>query len=322
MELSTLAVALGFLLDLLIGDPHWLYHPIRLVGALISVLEKFLRSLFPKGRNGELAAGVFLLVLTAGITAGCAWGILYAAGLIHPYVRFALETVMCYQILATKALKDETMKVYTALSEGDLAKARHAVSMVVGRDTESLDETGVTKAAVETVAENASDGVIAPLLFLAIGGAPLGFFYKAVNTMDSMVGYKNDAYLYFGRAAAKFDDVLNFIPARLSGMLMAAAAAFCGLDARNAWRIFLRDRRNHSSPNSAHTEAAAAGALHIQLAGNAYYFGKLYEKPTIGDPDRPAEYEDIRRVNHLLYAAAVLAVLVFLVGKGVILWIV
>ncbi len=322
MELSILAVVLGFVLDLLIGDPHWLYHPIRLVGALISALEKLLRGVFPKNKNGELTAGVFLLALTAGITTGCAWGLLYLAGRIHPWVRFALETVMCYQLLATKALKDETMKVYTALSQGDLKQARYAVSMVVGRDTEVLDETGVTKAAVETVAENASDGVIAPLLFLAIGGAPLGFFYKAVNTMDSMVGYKNDKYLYFGRAAARFDDVLNYIPARLSGALMSAAASFCGLDAGNAWKIFLRDRRNHSSPNSAHTEAAAAGALHIQLAGNAYYFGKLYEKPTIGDPDRPVEYEDIRRVNRLLYATAVLTLIVFMVVKGVVLWIV
>ena len=322
MELSILAVVLGFVLDLLIGDPHWLYHPIRLVGALISALEKLLRGVFPKNKNGELTAGVFLLALTAGITTGCAWGLLYLAGRIHPWVRFVLETVMCYQLLATKALKDETMKVYTALSQGDLKQARYAVSMVVGRDTEVLDETGVTKAAVETVAENASDGVIAPLLFLAIGGAPLGFFYKAVNTMDSMVGYKNDKYLYFGRAAARFDDVLNYIPARLSGALMSAAASFCGLDAGDAWKIFLRDRRNHSSPNSAHTEAAAAGALHIQLAGNAYYFGKLYEKPTIGDPDRPVEYEDIRRVNRLLYATAVLTLIVFMVVKGVVLWIV
>lgn len=322
MELSILAVVLGFLLDLLFGDPHWLYHPIRLVGALIGGLEKLLRRMFPKTEGGELTAGVFLLILTAGITTGCAWGLLYLAGRIHPYAGFALETVMCYQLLATKSLKDETMKVYRALAAGDLPGARYAVSMVVGRDTEALDETGVTKAAVETVAENASDGVIAPLLFLIIGGAPLGFFYKAVNTMDSMVGYKNDAYLYFGRAAAKFDDVLNWIPARLSGVIMSAAAVFCGLDAGNAFRIFRRDRRNHASPNSAHTEAAAAGALHIQLAGDAYYFGKLYKKPTIGDPDRPAEYEDIRRVNRLLYAAAVLALAVFMLVKGAILWII
>ena len=322
MELSLLAVILGFILDLIVGDPHWLYHPIRLVGHLISGLEKLLRRIFPKTEQGELIAGGFLLVLTAGITTAVAWGLLRAAGLVHPCLRFALEVIMCYWVLATKSLKTETMKVYDALKEGDLKKARFAVSMVVGRDTEVLDDIGVTKAAVETVAENASDGVIAPLLFLMIGGAPLGFFYKAVNTMDSMVGYKNDKYLYFGRAAAKFDDVLNYIPARLSGMLMCGAAAFCGMDSKNAWRIYRRDRYNHSSPNSAHTEATAAGAMHIQLAGNAYYFGKLYEKPTLGDPDRPVEYEDIPRVNRLLYATAILSLVVFGLVKGIVLWLI
>lgn len=322
MELSILAVVLGFLLDLLIGDPHWLYHPVRLVGHLISGLERLLRGVFPKTDRGELTAGVFLLILTAGITAGTAWGLLDLAGRVHPYVRFALETMMCYQLLATKALKDETMKVYDALKEENLEKARYAVSMVVGRDTAVLDEIGVTKAAVETVAENTSDGIIAPLLFLVIGGAPLGFFYKAVNTMDSMVGYKNEKYLYFGRAAARFDDVLNYIPARLSAVLMTAASMLCGMDAKHAWKIYKRDRYNHSSPNSAHTEAVTAGALHIQLAGNAYYFGKLYEKPTLGDADRPVEYEDIRRANVLLYGTAVLALLVFSLVKGVILWVI
>lgn len=320
MELSILAVVLGFLLDLLIGDPHWLYHPIRLVGHLISGLEKLLRGIFPKTEKGELTAGVFLLILTAGITTAAAWGLLTLAGWIHPYVRFALETIMCYQLLATKALKDETMKVYDALKEDDLEKARYAVSMVVGRDTAVLDEIGVTKAAVETVAENTSDGIIAPLLFMVIGGAPFGFFYKAVNTMDSMVGYKNEKYLYFGRAAAKFDDVVNYIPARVSAVLMTAASLFCGMDAKHAWKIYKRDRLNHSSPNSAHTEAVTAGALHIQLAGNAYYFGKLYEKPTLGDADRPVEYEDIRRANVLLYGTAILALIVFSLVKGVILW--
>lgn len=321
MELSMLAVGLGFLLDLLIGDPHWLYHPIRLVGHLISVLEKLLRSIFPKTERGELAAGGCLLVLTSGITACAAWGLLLLAGMVHPGVRFALETVMCYQILATRSLRDETMKVYDALKAGDVEGARHAVSMVVGRDTAPLDDIGITKAAVETVAENTSDGIVAPLLFLVLGGAPLGYFYKAVNTMDSMVGYKNETYLYFGRAAARFDDVVNYIPARVSAVLMVCAGGLLGMDAGNAWRIYVRDRCNHSSPNSAHTEAAAAGALHIQLAGNAYYFGKLYEKPTLGDADRPVEYEDIRRVNRLLYGTAVLALLVFLSMKGVILWV-
>ncbi len=320
MELSMLALGIGFLLDLLIGDPHWLYHPIRLVGHLISTLEGLLRRIFPKTEKGELAAGVFLLVLTAGITAGTAWGLLLLAGRLHPYARFGLETVMCYQLLATRSLKEETMKVYTALKRGDVEGARRAVSMVVGRDTAVLDDIGITKAAVETVAENTSDGIIAPLLFLAVGGAPFGYFYKAVNTMDSMVGYKNEKYLYFGRAAAKFDDVLNYLPARLSAVLMVWASGFLGMDMGNAWRIYLRDRCNHSSPNSAHTEAVTAGALHIELAGNAYYFGKLYEKPTLGDPDRPVEYEDIQRANQLLYGTAGLALVICLLVKGAMIW--
>ena len=322
MELSILAVGLGFLLDLLLGDPHWLYHPVRLVGHLITGLETVLRRIFPGTESGELAAGGCLLVLTAGITSASAWGLLFLAGLVHPYVRFALETVMCYQLLATKSLRDETMKVYTALRAGDVEGARRAVSMVVGRDTAVLDDIGITKAAVETVAENTSDGIIAPLLFMVIGGAPLGYFYKAVNTMDSMVGYKNERYLYFGRAAAKFDDVVNWFPARLSAVLMVCAGGLLGMDAGNAWRIYVRDRYNHSSPNSAHTEAVTAGALHIQLAGNAYYFGKLYEKPTLGEADRPVEYEDIRRAGRLLYGTAVLALLIFLAVKGVVLWVI
>lgn len=304
MELSLLAVILGFILDLIVGDPHWLYHPIRLVGHLISGLEKLLRSIFPKTEQGELIAGGFLLVLTAGITTAVAWGLLLAAGLVHPCLRFALEVIMCYWVLATKSLKTETMKVYDALKEGDLKKARFAVSMVVGRDTEVLDDIGVTKAAVETVAENASDGVIAPLLFLMIGGAPLGFFYKAVNTMDSMVGYKNDKYLYFGRAAAKLDDVANYIPSRLAALLWIMAAAFTRNDAKGAWRIWRRDRRNHASPNSAQTESACAGALGVQLAGPAYYFGEYYPKPTIGDPLRPIEPEDILRADRMMYVAS------------------
>lgn len=322
MELSTLAAVLGFFLDLMLGDPHWLYHPVRLIGLLISGLEKLLRALFPKNARGELAAGVCLLILTAGTTFAAVCGLLHAAGLLHPYVRFALEVILSYQVLAVKSLRTETMRVYEALQEEDLEKARRAVSMVVGRDTAALDDIGVTKAAVETVAENTSDGVVAPLFYLLIGGAPLGFFYKAVNTMDSMVGYKNDRYLYFGRAAAKFDDVLNYFPARISAVLMSAAAALLKMDGAHAWSIWRRDRYNHSSPNSAQTEAACAGALHIRLAGDAYYFGKLYEKPTIGDDDRPVEYEDIRRANRLLYGTAALALILFTAVKGVVIWLI
>lgn len=307
VTLRLFALLLGFLLDLLLGDPRWLPHPIRAIGALIAGLEKLLRKIFPKNQGGELVGGVALVVLVLALSGGFTLLVLWLCGKVGLWLRFLAETILCFQLLATRSLKGESMKVYKALKAGDLEGARYAVSMIVGRDTQCLDEAGVARAAVETVAENASDGVIAPLIFLAIGGAPLGMVYKAVNTMDSMVGYKNDQYLWFGRCAARLDDVVNFIPARLAGLLMCLGAGFSGFDAPNALRIFRRDRKNHKSPNSAHTEAAAAGALHIQLGGSSYYFGKLVEKPTIGNADHPVEPLDIVRVNRLMYATAFLA---------------
>lgn len=220
-----------------------------------------------------------------------------------------LESFWCYQILATKSLKVESDRVYIALKDKGLEAGRKAVSMIVGRDTQNLTEEGVTKAAVETVAENTSDGVIAPLFYMLIGGAVLGFAYKAINTMDSMVGYKNDRYQWFGTAAAKLDDVVNFIPARVSAVLMIAASYLTGMDGKNAARIFRRDRFNHKSPNSAQTEAVMAGALDVQLAGDAWYFGKLHKKPTIGDPVREMELLDIRRSHKLLYGTAMLGLI-------------
>ena len=307
ITLRLFALLLGFLLDLLLGDPRWLPHPIRAIGALIAGLEKVLRKIFPKNRSGQLAGGVALVILVLVLSGGFTLLVLWLCGKVGLWLRFLAETILCFQLLATRSLKGESMKVYKALKAGDLEGARYAVSMIVGRDTQCLDEAGVARAAVETVAENASDGVIAPLIFLAIGGAPLGMVYKAVNTMDSMVGYKNDQYLWFGRCAAKLDDVVNFIPARLAGLLMCLGAGFSGFDGPNALRIFRRDRKNHKSPNSAHTEAAAAGALHIQLGGPNYYFGKLVDKPAIGDADHPVEPLDIVRVNRLMYATAFLA---------------
>ena len=226
-----MALLLGVFFDLLIGDPHCFYHPIRLVGNLISVTEKVLRAVFPKTEQGEKTAGVFLSVIVCSVTAGAVAAVLYLAGKIHPYLHLAVMALFCYWMLAAKSLKDESMKVYRELKKEDLKAARRAVSMIVGRDTDQLTAEGVTKAAVETVAENASDGVMAPLLYLAVGGPVLGAFYKAVNTMDSMVGYKNEKYLYFGRFAAKVDDVLNYIPARLSALFMVAAAGLSGLSA-------------------------------------------------------------------------------------------
>lgn len=308
---TTLALVLGFLIDLIAGDPRWLYHPVRIIGNGISFFEKKLRSRFPTTPKGEQHAGMILVILICTGSALLPFLILYAGYHIHTILGIVLETFFCYQMLATKSLKDESMRVYEELKKGDLEGARYAVSMIVGRDTQSLTAEGVTKAAVETVAENTSDGIIAPLFYMAIGGPVLMFFYKGVNTMDSMVGYKNDKYLHFGRYAAKLDDVVNYIPARISAWLMIAGAYLLGMDGKNGKKIYLRDRYNHASPNSAQTEAVMAGALDIQLAGNAYYFGKLYEKPTIGDSLRKIEAEDIRRANRLLYVSAALGALFF-----------
>ena len=305
------AILIGFIMDLLIGDPHWMYHPVRLIGKLITFLELLLRKIFPKTKDGEQKAGFVLVVLVCGISVFTVWGLMKLAYDLNFWCGFLLEVIMCYQLFAVRSLKDESMKVYKELVKGDLEASRKAVSMIVGRDTQSLTVEGVTKAAVGTIAENTSDGTLAPMLYMFIGGPVLGWFYKAVNTMDSMVGYKNEKYIHFGRYAAKFDDVMNYIPARLCGLLMIFASYILKMDWKNAKKIFLRDRFNHASPNSAQTEAVMAGALRIQLAGDAWYFGKRYEKPTIGDALRPVEIEDIPRANRLLYATAIVSFIIF-----------
>ena len=318
MWLTLAALLTGDVLDLIFGDPRQIYHPIRIIGNLIAVLEKGIRKVFPKTSKGELAGGTMLVVLVVLICTAVPAALLGLAAWIHPVVYWLLASFWCWQILATKSLKTESMKVYAPLKEGDLPAARRAVAMIVGRDTERLTEEGVAKAAVETVAENTSEGIVAPLTFLALGGPALGFFYKAVNTMDSMVGYKNERYLYFGRTAARLDDVLNFLPSRISAWLMILAAAILGMDGKNAKRIYLRDRKNHASPNSAQTEAVMAGALRVQLAGDAWYFGELYKKPTIGDPFRAVEPEDIVRANRLMYLTSALALAVCGILRAVI----
>lgn len=314
------AMAAGFLLDFLLGDPYWLPHPIRAIGSLIGWLEH--KWNHPEEKNSRKGTVMVLLVLAV---TGSATFLLWAGAYrVHPLLGVVVESIMTYQILATKCLKTESMKVYDALQKQDLEAARKAVSMIVGRDTQSLDETGIAKAAIETVAENTSDGVIAPMLYTAIGGPVLGFLYKAVNTMDSMVGYKSERYLYFGRTAARLDDAVNYMPARISAVLMIAACLLSGSDynTKKAWRIYRRDRYQHASPNSAQTEAVCAGALGIRLAGSASYFGKLVEKPYIGDAERAVETEDIKRANHLLYLTAWISELLCLLGLGGIsLWI-
>lgn len=324
MPQHLIALALGYALDLVVGDPPSWPHPVRWMGALIARLEGVLRRVLPASQTGLRVAGVVLVVVVAGgSTAVCALT-LWLCGLVSPLLAVLVEAVVCAQMLATKSLRDESMKVFYALEAGSLPDARAAVGMIVGRDTQDLSEEEVAKAAVETVAENASDGVAAPLFYMALFGAAGGVFYKAVNTMDSMVGYDNRRYRDFGWAAARFDDLVNWVPARIAGALMCAAAALSNLDARGAWRIFKRDRRNHLSPNAAHTEAACAGALDVQLGGAHYYFGKLVEKPTIGDASRHVEPYDIVRANRLMYAtsalcfaaALVVAAALFVLGAG------
>jgi len=308
MTQHTVALILGYLLDLALGDPHTWPHPVRWIGRLITALERPLRSAFPKSPRGELVAGSVLVAIVISVSWAASAALLILTVRISPWLSLVLETILCYQMLATKSLKDESMRVHAALTAGDLPGARKAVGMIVGRDTQALDEAGVTRAAVETVAENASDGVIAPLVWMAVGGAPLGVLYKAVNTMDSMVGYKNDRYRHFGTCAARLDDVCNYLPARVAGLLMCASAWLAGsdFDGRRAWRTLRRDHARHASPNAAFTEAACAGPLGVRLAGDSYYFGKLVHKPTLGDPVRPIEPADIVRANRLLYLTSAL----------------
>ena len=305
------AIIGGFILDLIFGDPHWLPHPICLIGNLIGFIERNLRPKLAPNKTALLVGGALMVVIVLVISFVVPMAILLAAGMVSPWLAFALETIMCYQIFATKCLRDESMHVYDALRKQDLADARVKLSWIVGRDTQNLDEEEITKGAVETVAENTADGIIAPMLYMFLGGVPLAFLYKGINTMDSMVGYKNDKFLYFGRCAAKLDDLANLIPARITGLVMIVAAFLLGLDGKNAWKVFWRDRYNHLSPNSAMTESVTAGALNIQLGGDHFYFGKLVHKDTIGDDIRPVCPEDIVKTNNLLYVTAVLCLVLF-----------
>ena len=319
MTVRILALWTGFLIDLVFGDPVYAFHPIRLIGNLIGKSEKAIRKALPNNEKSELIGGFILWIWVAAVSFFVPFILLKCLYRVNFWLSFILESIFFWQIIAAKSLKTESMKVYKAFEEGDTEKARKAVSMIVGRDTASLTAEGITKAAVETVAENTSDGVTAPLIFAALFGASGGFLYKAVNTMDSMVGYKNDKYLYFGRFAAKCDDVFNFIPARITAYFMIISSFILGLDGKNAFKIFLRDRFNHASPNSAQTEAVCAGALDVMLAGDAYYFGKLYKKKTIGDNIRKIEPKDIKNANNLMYMTSVLilivlSILLYIVG--------
>ena len=306
MKLTALALVIGFVIDCFLGDPHSLPHPVVLIGKLISFLEKQLRRLFPKTPKGEQAAGGVLWLLTAALSFGIPAEILWLCGRVSPWLALAAQSVMCWQIIAPRSLRDESMKVYTALKTGSIQDARQAVSMIVGRDTAQLDEAAVARAAVETVAENTSDGVIAPLFYLFLGGPALGFLYKAVNTMDSMLGYVEPPYKNIGLIPAKLDDVFNYLPARLSALFMLLSGWILGMDVKNGWKIFRRDRYNHASPNSAQTESVCAGLLGVRLAGDASYHGVLHKKKSIGDPLREITAEDIPKSCRLMYGTTIL----------------
>lgn len=304
--LPAFPLIIGFILDSIIGDPYNLPHPIRAVGRLISYMEKFIHKRFLNLKKG----GIFLALTVILISTAVPIVLLIVCYKIHIIVGIVIESILCCYMIAARCLQKESMKVCTAAEKNDTESARRAVSMIVGRDTAVLDADGIVRAAVETVAENTSDGVTAPLFYMGICGAAAGFFYKSVNTMDSMIGYKNEKYADMGWFAAKLDDVLNFIPSRLTALIMIIVSPLIKMDGRNAYRIWKRDRRNHASPNSAQTESVCAGALHIRLAGDAWYFGKLHKKPYIGDDDRPVEPQDIRRVNSLMYASSVVMLII------------
>lgn len=307
---------LAVLLDIAFGDPRGCPHIVVFIGRLIDLTERALRRIFPKTKHGELAAGALLAVLLPAFCFALCAAALFLCQRLHPALAFAAKLFICWQCLAVKSLSDEALRVKSALDNEGLGAGRHYVSRIVGRETDALDEQGVVCAAVETVAENLSDGVIAPMLFICLGSAPLGVLYKAVNTLDSMVGYKNERYLYFGRASARLDDLLNLVPSRLSALFMLWATALCKFDYRNAKKIFLRDRYNHKSPNSAQCEAVCAGALNLRLGGPNRYFGKLVQKPYIGDDTKPAESGDIARAVRLMRVSAYLAVIVFTAVRG------
>ena len=306
---TELAIVCGIVLDLLIGDPEQLcsVHPVVLMGKCISFLEKKLRKAFPATDKGELTAGALMAVMMVIGTLASTILVSYIAFRIHIVLFFIVQTIMCWQAVAIRDLKKESMDVYDCLEpELDIEKARVQVSRIVGRDTQELTAVGVTKAVVETIAENFSDGIVCPLFYMMIGGGPLALTYKAVNTMDSMVGYKNDRYMFFGRTGAHMDDVCGFIPSRIAAFFWIAAAAFTGNDWKGAFRIWKRDRFKSPSPNSAQTESACAGSLDVELLGPAYYFGKLHDKKPIGDPIRPIVPGDIKKTIEMMYTASML----------------
>lgn len=307
-----IAITIGYILDLLIGDPYWLFHPIRWIGSAVRKLEKILLK-NTDDTNIQKFKGVLLLVLISGFSYIIPSVVLMLSLKISKVLKILIESFMIFQIFATKCLDVETKKVFKALLKDDIKEARLYISYLVSRDTSEMSRTDIIKAAIETISENLADGVIAPIMFVVIGGAPLGLFYKSVNTLDSMVGYKNDKYLSFGWASAKFDDVLNYIPSRLTAFFILISGLILKLNVKNGYRILLRDRRNHASPNSAYPESAAAGILGIQIGGRASYFGVTSNKPTMGDSLKEIELEDLKKMSHILYLTSFNGIVILLI---------
>ena len=305
---QTYAIVIGFIIDFFVGDPHAIPHPVVAIGKLISFLDRKLR--IGDSDKRDILWGVWTVLIVSAVSIAVPSFILWVMWKIHPVAYLAVNSIMCAQIVAARELVRECSAVEKALEKGDVEGARKAVSYVVGRDTEALDKEGICRAAVETIAENGSDGVIAPLFWMFLFGAVGGFFYKAVNTMDSMLGYKNGKYLYFGRAAARTDDFVNFIPSRISALLMIVSCPLCHLDGKNALRIFRRDRFKHKSPNAAQTESVFAGALNVRLNGPAFYGGVLHEKEYLGDDTRPIAPADIKKSGYLMYTASFMMLII------------
>lgn len=310
--MNLLSIYTGYALDLIIGDPYSFPHPVRYIGKLISIVEKQIRKITSSDKGLKIA-GFFLWFIVVGATFGITTLVLQLFK-FNKLAYFIVNTILIYTTLATKCLKDESVKIYKVLKTGDLEKSRIQLSYIVGRDTTNLNEKEIVRATVETVAENTVDGIIAPLFYGFIGGAPLAMAYKAVNTLDSTVGYKNDKYYYLGFASAKIDDIANYIPARLGVILLSLGSLFAGFNFKDALKIGIRDRKNHKSPNCAFSEGAVAGALGIQLGGTNVYFGKEVYKPTIGDKTREIEIEDIVRTNKIMYSSSIISIIIFTVA--------
>ncbi|KEI00413.1 cobalamin biosynthesis protein [Clostridium botulinum] len=303
-------IYLAFILDCILGDPYWFPHPVRFIGKYISFFEKQIKKANLKNTTLKIW-GVFLTLSTIGLTYGICFGILKAVYIINPKVYYVLNIVILWTCIAPKCLANEAIKIYTELANNNIEKSRKQLSYIVGRDTDNLDEGEITRAVVETVGENTSDGIIAPLMYMFIGGAPLALTYKAVNTLDSMVGYKEDIYLNFGWFSAKLDDVVNYIPARLTALFMIISAFILRFDYKNCIKIINRDKNNHTSPNAGYPESAMAGALRVKLGGTNSYFGKLTYKPTIGDKLKKLEKEDIRKSTVLMYGTTIVSIVIF-----------